>query len=295
MEETHDGIIHCIDCNSVEFPEKLKNIPDSPKHLYYKGALPENAKPTIAIVGARMCSAYGRIQAFEFAQFLSRAGVQVISGLARGIDSEAHKGALEGDTPTYAVLGSGVDICYPAGSRSLYQRIVKNGGGILSEYPPGTEALSYHFPARNRIISGLSDVVLVVEARERSGSLITANYALEQGKSVYALPGAVNDALSQGCHKLIYDGAGIAYCPEILLGEWGISRRNSKKSKEKNKIRLASDLKLVYSCLDLRPKNLDEIIRKTGFTPGKTNSLLMELMLMGLAAEVGRHNYVRQG
>lgn len=292
MEETHDSIIHCIDSNSREFPEKLKDIPDSPKCLYYKGRLPENGRPSIAIVGARMCSTYGRIQAFEFAKFLSRAGVQVISGLARGIDSEAHKGALEGDTPTFAVLGSGVDICYPAGSRSLYQRIPKTSGGIISEYPPGTQALPMFFPARNRIISGLADVVLVVEARERSGSLITANYALEQGKSVYALPGAVNDALSQGCHKLIYDGAGIAYCPEILLGEWGIFKKNRKKTDEKNKIRLASDMKLVYSCLDLRPKNLDEIIRKTGFTPGKTSSLLIELKLLGLAAEVGRQNYV---
>lgn len=295
MEETHDSGIHCIDCESREFPEKLKNIPDSPKCLYFRGQLPDDKRPSIAIVGARMCSAYGRIQAFQFARFLSRNGVQVISGLARGIDSEAHKGALQGDTPTFAVLGSGADMCYPVSSRALYQRVLKSGGGILSEYPPGTEARPHFFPARNRIISGLSDVVLVVEAREKSGSLITANYALEQGKSVYAVPGAVNDALSRGCHKLIYDGAGIAYCPEILLGEWGISQTNSKKTQEKNKIRLASDMNLVYSCLDLRPKNLDDIIRKTGFTPGKTSSLLIELELLGLAAEVGRHNYVRQG
>lgn len=127
------------------------------------------------------------------------------------VDAEAHKGALEGGTATYAVLAGGVDICYPAGNKALYERILREGGGIISEQPPGMRARNYFFPARNRIISGLADMVLIVEAREKSGSLITAQWALDQGKTVYAIPGPVNEELSIGCHKLIYDGAGIAY------------------------------------------------------------------------------------
>jgi DNA processing protein len=269
-----------------------------PKKLYVKGNLPADDRPTIAIVGARACSTYGRIQAFEYAKALSMAGIQVISGLACGIDAEGHKGALEGGTSTFAVMGNGADICYPASNRSLYDRILRNGGGIISEYPPGTQPRSYAFPARNRIISGLSDVVLVVEAREKSGSLITAGQALDQGKSVYAVPGAVNDLLSRGCHKLIYDGAGIAYCPEVLLSEWGISVENKslkdEKKNKKNNLGLESDMDLVYSCLDLRPKNLDYFIRKTGFSPEKTTRILVELSLLGLAMEVGRQHYVRR-
>ena len=138
-------------------------------------------------------------------------------------------------------------------------------------------------------------MVLVVEAREKSGSLITAQYGLEQGRAVYAVPGPVHEGLSQGCHKLIYDGAGIAYEPEVLLGEWGISFRDSGKREEKRKIGLASDMNLVYSCLDLRPKNLDEIIRITGFPAEKVSNLLLELKLKGLAEETGRHYYIKRG
>ena len=154
-------------------------------------------------------------------------------------------------------------------------------------------ARNYFFPARNRIISGLADLVLIVEAREKSGSLITAQWALDQGKTVYAIPGPVNEALSMGCHKLIYDGAGIAYSPEILLRELGLNCENKVKSPEKNDLGLASDLKLVYSCLDLRPKNPDYIVRKTGFSPAQVSNCLVELTLRGLIRESGRHYYVK--
>ena len=182
---------------------------------------------------------------------------------------------------------------YPSSSRGIYRRIPEKNGGIISEYEPGTKGRAYYFPARNRIISGLADLVLVVEAKEKSGSLITAACALEQGKMVYAIPGAVNDALSRGCHKLIYDGAGIAYSPEILLDEWGLSVKKKTNLSEKSKLGLATDLDLVYSCLDLRPKNLDHIIRKTGFSPGKTAGILGQLILMGLVKETGRQYYIR--
>ena len=293
MEEKQKTAIKYVTKNSNEYPERLRSLAGMPEKLYYIGRFPEDDKPTAAIVGARMCSAYGRIQAFNYARYLSENGVQVISGMAAGIDAEGHKGALEGGTPTFAVLGNGVDICYPSSSRSIYRRIPENNGGIISEYSPGTGGRAYHFPARNRIISGLSDLVLVVEAKEKSGSLITAACALEQGKTVYAIPGAVNDALSRGCHKLIYDGAGIAYSPEVLLDEWGLSVKKKTKLSQKTKLGLATDLDLVYSCLDLRPKNLDHIIRKTGFPPGKTASILAQLTVMGLVRETGRQHYIR--
>ena len=286
--------IRCVECSSEEYPERLRRLPNMPRVIYVKGNLPDDKRPSIAIVGARMCSAYGRIQAFHYAEVLSRAGVQVISGLASGIDAEGHQGALQGGTPTFAVLGCGVDKCYPVKNRNLYQRIVREQGGIISEYLPGTPAMSHHFPARNRIISALADIVLVVEAKIKSGSLITAQHALEQGKNVYAIPGPVNELLSEGCHKLIFDGAGIAYSPEILLSEWGILEGFNKKDKEKENIFLASDIKLVYSCLDLRPRTFDSVVHETGFPPEKVSNFLLELELMGLIKETGRQYYVRK-
>ena len=294
MEEKPEERIRQISSKSAEYPQKLNNYPKMPEILFTKGNLPDAKKPTAAIVGARACSPYGRIQAFRYAKILSSAGVQIISGMAYGIDAEAHKGALEGGTPTYAVLAGGVDICYPSGNRPLYDRILRENGGILSEQPPGMRARNYFFPARNRIISGLADLVLIVEAREKSGSLITAQWALDQGKIVYAVPGPVNEALSMGCHKLIYDGAGIAYSPEILLRELGFNCENKVKSPEKNDLGLASDLKLVYSCLDLRPKSTDFLIQKTGLPPEKIGSLLLELKLSGLVREIGRHYYIKE-
>lgn len=294
MEEKPEERIRQISSKSAEYPQKLNNYPKMPEILFAKGNLPDAKKPTAAIVGARACSPYGRIQTFRYAKILSSAGVQIISGMAYGIDAEAHKGALEGGTPTYAVLAGGVDICYPSGNRPLYDRILRENGGILSEQPPGMRARNYFFPARNRIISGLADLVLIVEAREKSGSLITAQWALDQGKIVYAVPGPVNEALSMGCHKLIYDGAGIAYSPEILLRELGLNCENKVKSPEKNDLGLASDLKLVYSCLDLRPKSTDFLIQKTGLPPEKIGSLLLELKLSGLVREIGRHYYIKE-
>lgn len=297
MEETR-----CIYKNDREYPANMRNYSSMPEQLYVKGKLPVAGQPAVAIVGARMCSPYGRIQAFRFGKVLSRHGIQIISGMALGIDSEGHKGALEGRTPTFAVLGCGCDVVYPARNRSLYDRILRSGGGIISEYAPGTPPMKFCFPARNRIISALADAVLVIEAKENSGSLITAGFALEMGKAVFALPGPVTENLSIGCHKLIYDGAGIAYSPEVVLQELGISseeneseetKEKNRDSGKKNKIGLARDLNLVYSCLDLRPKSLDDIIRKTGLAPETVSRCAVELTLLGWIEETGRHYYVK--
>ena len=171
------------------YPERLMPFADMPSRLFVRGALPADEQKTAAIVGARICTAYGKSQAAFFAQVLAANGVAVISGLACGIDAAAHEGALRGKGKTFAVLGCGVDICYPKQNYPLMRRMLENGGGVLSEFPPGAEPLPWHFPIRNRVISALADVVLVIEAKEKSGSLITADYALEQGKTVFALPG----------------------------------------------------------------------------------------------------------
>ena len=213
------------------YPERLMPFADMPSRLFVRGALPADEQKTAAIVGARICTAYGKSQAAFFAQVLAANGVAVISGLACGIDAAAHEGALRGKGKTFAVLGCGVDICYPKQNYPLMRRMLENGGGVLSEFPPGAEPLPWHFPIRNRVISALADVVLVIEAKEKSGSLITADYALEQGKTVFALPGRTTDATSRGCNRLIAQGAEIAISPETILEELGVKKAGTKTSR----------------------------------------------------------------
>ncbi|MEG1847795.1 MAG: DNA-processing protein DprA [Lachnospiraceae bacterium] len=210
--------IRFLSIQQEEYPTRLRHIPDAPYAIYVKGALPEEEKPTIAIIGARQCSAYGRFMAREFGMGLAKEGIQVISGLAMGVDSISQKGAMEAGGRTFGVLGCGVDICYPQENQAIYDRMLTQGG-ILSEYIPGTSPKPNYFPPRNRIISGLSDAVLVVEAKARSGTLITVDMALEQGKEVYALPGRTTDALSFGCNHLIQQGAGIALSVSDFITE----------------------------------------------------------------------------
>ena len=198
------------------FPKKLREIPDPPFGLYYKGSMPSEEEPAAAIIGARLASGYGREQARRFGRQIGARGIAVISGMARGIDGISQKAALDAGGKSYAVLGCGVDICYPEENRELYERLQQEGG-VLSEYPPGMQPVAKLFPPRNRIISGLSDLVLVIEARKKSGTLITVDMALEQGREVYALPGRVSDSLSDGCNRLIRQGAGPATCPEDIL------------------------------------------------------------------------------
>lgn len=204
-----------------EYPEALRHIYQPPKKLMVKGRLPEPERTAVSIVGARDCTAYGRDMARLFGCRLAEAGVQIISGMAIGIDGWGHQGALEGGGDTFAVLGSGVEVCYPSCHRALYESI-RNHGGILSEYPIWAKAYPAFFPMRNRIISGLSHGILVVEAREKSGSLITADAALEQGKDVFVIPGRIGDELSAGCNRLIRQGAIPVLSPMDILEYYGI-------------------------------------------------------------------------
>ena len=230
----------------------------------------------------------------QYGAALAQAGIDVISGMASGIDSAAQTAALGEGGKSCAVLGCGIDICYPSSSQELYWSL-RAQGCVLSEYPIGTKPFSSHFPARNRIISGLSDKLLVVEARKKSGSLITADMALEQGKDVFAVPGRCADALSAGCNELIHQGVGIAIDPENLLSDMGFGSLEKIYICKKITNSLAKDEKLLYSCVDLSPKSLDEILGETSFSEERTLEILVDLQLKGYICEIGRNHYARTG
>ncbi len=246
-----------------DYPERLRTIHNAPYALFVKGRLPDPKRRSLAVVGARGCSEYGRSVARMLGRTMAKYDVDVISGMALGVDSASHAGALEADGDTYAVLGCGCDICYPRTSIHIYENILDDHGGILSEYAPGVEPQTFFFPMRNRIISALSDILIVVEARERSGSLITADFALEQGKDVYAVPGRYLDPLSVGCNHLIEQGAGIFVDMDSFLKNTGITPRRKQRGKTKEKLALEKEETIVYSCLDLDPKGIDEILSET--------------------------------
>jgi len=271
-----------------DFPQKLVQIPDAPFAIYFRGSLPNPDILSVAIVGARNCSEYGRYVARKIGSFLADSGIQVISGLARGIDSIAQNGALIRNGYSCAVLGCGVDICYPLESREIYD-IMSTSGGIISEYPPGTKPSSKLFPQRNRLISGLSDVIVVIEAREHSGSLITADMALEQGKEIYALPGRVTDSLSHGTNRLIRQGAGIILSPEEFLNDLSVnySLHNFADDPEKPEITLNEIDKKILQTLSLDPQSLAVIQSKTKLSIGELTHSLILLTTKGFVKEIG--------
>ena len=292
--------IRLITFRDPEYPKSLLEIPDPPYAVYVKGALPEEGKRRAAVIGARRCTPYGEKYAIDFGRVLAEHGVDIISGMARGIDGMGHRGALLGKGKTYAVLGSGADVCYPREHIGLYVDILEQGGGILSEQPPGTPPLPKNFPSRNRIISGLSDAVLVMEAGEKSGSLITVDFALEQGKDVYALPGPVNSILSNGCNSLIRQGAGILLSPEDLLREWepggiqtGTDDPDAGAAGDKIEKVLESEEKLVYACLGLFPKGIGQIAAETKMEARAVTELLVSLQLGGHIREISKNQYIR--
>ena len=293
-KEAEEKRIRFIPYYEKEYPEKLRYITDPPYALYILGSLPDEEKKSAAIVGARNCTTYGEQMALQYGSHLAETGIQIVSGMARGIDGAGQRGALNGGGTTYAVLGCGVDICYPRENIGLYMDIQKKGG-VISEFPPGTQPFARNFPRRNRIISALSDWILVMEAREKSGSLITADLALEQGKDVYALPGPVTSALSQGCHRLIRQGAGILITPEELMEEWNINLSKNRQKNGKSEKMLETPELMVYSCLDLFPKGIDQLMKETGLSVSELMERLITLEMSGYAKEVSRNYYIRLG
>lgn len=258
------------------FPERLREIPESPGCIYLKGRLPDPVEMTVGIIGARDGTEYGKMVARTLAKELSEYGISIISGMAYGIDTAAHEGALLGGGKTYAVLGCGVDICYPAINKKIYSKIQEEGG-IISEYPEGSPPLPHHFVARNRLIAGLSDILIVVEAKERSGTFITVDRALEQGKQVFVVPGRITDPLSRGCNKLLMEGASLCLSKEDILSCFSIE---AGKDNEK-KPNLKGEEKRIYNALDLEGKHIDALYKELEIPLQSLYSVLVKMEIEG--------------
>lgn len=265
----------CLTRGSAGYPPSLAAIPDPPAALWLRG----NADPSalsgvaLAVVGARSCSPYGRAVARSLARDAAAAGATVVSGLARGVDGEAHRGALEGGGITVAVLGCGIDRDYPAAHAELARRIVAEGGLVVSEYEPGVEPSPWRFPARNRIIAGLAQATVVVEARERSGALITADFALEDGREVLAVPGEITSGLSKGTNALLRLGATPVTCADDVLEALGLTAPPPSAA-ETDAAGAA-----VLSALAQGASTIDELARATGLAVGDVSAALTALEL----------------
>ena len=285
--------IRAVPFGDREYPELLASIPDPPVVLWLKGCAGALTRPAVAIVGSRAASDYGLDVATQLASDLGAAGAVVVSGLARGVDSAAHRGALASDAATVAVLGSGVDVIYPAEHRSLAEAIAGGQGAVVSELPPGAPPRALHFPARNRIISGLSLAVVVIEAAERSGSLITADFGLEQGRAVMAVPGNIASGRHRGCHDLIRDGASIVESAEDVLSELRLTSLRPRPDRPAGQT-LAPD-PLVSHMVAGESYDLDALSRATGLVPPALLPRLLELELQGTIRRVDGGRFVRSG
>jgi DNA processing protein len=275
---------HVLALGDAAYPQALANIPDPPLLLYIKGRIDLLARPALAIVGSRNATVQGKANAGAFARGVSSAGVCVVSGLALGIDAAAHEGALRGAGSTIAVVGTGADVFYPARNRALAERIASEGC-IVSEYPLGTPPSSGNFPRRNRIISGLSSGVLVIEAAAQSGSLITARVAAEQGREVFALPGSIHAPLARGCHKLIRDGARLVETVDEVLEAMQVSPLAVLDCAAKaaaHVLPTESDCTDLLAQLGPEPLDVDELLERLGSSIGQLSMGLLALEMAGM-------------
>ncbi len=283
--------IDAIAWGDPRYPALLASIPDAPIVLWLKGNPALLSQPSVAIVGSRAATPYGLEAASRLAGDLAAAGALVVSGLARGVDSTAHRAALDAGGDTAAVLGSGVDVIYPPEHRNLADEITRHGA-VLSELPPGTPPLAFHFPARNRLISGLSLAVVVVEAAERSGSLITASFALEQGRAVLAVPGNVLSGRHRGCHALIRDGAAVVESAEDVLAEL---RTSSLRPKSEAISSAPLSDPLLACMLPGESYDVEVLGRETGVGAAQLLSRLLELELRGAVRRLDGGRFIRAG
>ena len=267
---------------SEGYPQALNEIHDPPPTLYVRGETPLDAERMFAIVGSRRATRDGKRAAREFAATLAREGVCVVSGLARGVDTCAHEGALEGGGATIAVLGSGADVIYPPENEELAARILDGGGAIVSEYPPGTRPSQGTFPARNRIISVLCGGVLMVEGSHTSGAMITVNFATEQGRDVFAVPGSIYSPLSAAPNRLIFDGANPALSAWDILEHYRWAARPADGASPRRAVELDEEEKLLVDALLEQELSFDELSALSRFPASKLNSLLTSLELRGI-------------
>jgi len=262
-----------------EYPSLLKEISDPPPYLYLKGKLPTSAT-SIAVVGSRRASDYGISVTNRLSRELAEQGVTIVSGMALGVDAAAHRGALQLSGATVGVLGCGIDLIYPAENRLLYREMVEKGA-IISEFAPGTQPDAPNFPRRNRIISGMSRGVLVVEAAERSGSLITARFALEQGREVFAVPGNINFRASRGTNSLIKEGAKLVETVADIMGELPPGDVNLPQWAKKQNFNLSPDEEKLAALLAEKPMQIDELTVMSGLTVPAVSAMLLRLELQG--------------
>jgi DNA processing protein len=277
--------ITLVGYNDSEYPARLRAIADPPPLLYVKGAFAASDERAVAIVGSRSASDYGRRVARDLARGLATFGFTVVSGLARGIDGMAHETALNSGGRTVAVLGSGVERAYPPEHERLYERIAGRGA-VISELPIGTKPLAFNFPARNRLISGLSLGVVVVEATEKSGSLITASLAIDQGREVFAVPGEVGSSRSRGAHRLIRQGAKLVETVDDIIEEIAPQLTGRLGTAGKHEVRQlpqnsSSAMQKIFAILHERSLQVDEIIEHSGLGPAEVLGILLDLELQG--------------
>ena len=290
MEKLEHHKVNVLICEDPTYPSRLKEIYDYPPVLYVRGNLPAEDEPCLAVVGTRRPTVYGRQVTEEMATDLARSSITIISGLARGIDSVAHRAALDAGGKTVAVFGSGLDIVYPGENAKLAQAIIEQGA-LVSEHPLGVKPKAENFPLRNRIMSGLSLGVLVVEAGERSGALITAQQAVEQNREVFAIPGSILSPASQGTNRLIQDGAKLVRNYADIIEELNLTivvqQAEIKEFSPANEVESA-----ILRQLSSEPNHIDEICRRSGLTMSEVSSTLAMLELKGIARQVGSMNYV---
>lgn len=279
--------ITCLLWNDSNYPKFLSEIPQAPPVLYLVGEINDQDDPAFAIVGTRNVTAYGRQVTKDTAECLAASGVTIVSGLARGVDAIAHQAALDAVGRTIAVLGSGVDVIYPPEHRKLAEAISRNGA-ILSDYPPGTKPDGINFPPRNRIISGLSRGVLVVEAGERSGALITAKFSVEQGREVFAVPGSVLAAMSRGTNNLIAQGATPMTSPKQLLDFLKVKSNFGSKVEAQT---LSLDEAEILHALGSESLHIDDLAAKLSYSMERLSALLIMMELGGLVTKTPSMHY----
>lgn len=290
--------IRIMTINDADYPENLKNIPDPPIVLYIKGELKKEDGFGIGIVGSRRASFYGLSLAGKFSADLAERGMTIISGLARGVDTAAHRGALKNKGRTIAVIGSGFNRLYPAENRDLAEEVSRTGA-VISEFPMDARPLPENFPRRNRIISGLSLGVLVIEAAQNSGALITADCALEQGREVFALPGKVDSQNSFGTNELIKQGAKLVTCADDIMEEFSVPRASGvdkgirKEDDISGKQGLSCDESVLYDLMSNEPLPLDEIIEKSGISIPEISAILLKLELNKLIKQLPGKQFTR--
>lgn len=274
-----------ISADSDDFPELLGQLTDAPESLYVSGNIDVLHLPAIAIVGSRNPTRAGMQNAYEFARHLAGCGFVIVSGLAQGIDTAAHKGALAANAPTVAFLGHGIDKIYPAANTALAGEIIESGA-LVAEFPLGSPPRREHFPQRNRLISGISLGTLVIEAARRSGSLITARLAGEQGREVFAIPGSIHNPLARGCHELIRQGARLVESADDILNELAplinhVMQNQADTAPARAEQVRDPDYQSLFDALGFDPASVDQIAEKSGLTIGQVSSMLLILELEG--------------